>query len=95
MQFRLADEGRAFSTRARGARTRSLVLDLLDQHEQVDVDFSDVLMISYSFADEFVGKLFTEHPACAVHIVSMNEEVERTITKSLSNRGIDLPFAVA
>lgn len=56
LTFTLNDFGTTFATRERGAELRGELLDRATG-EEVVVDFAGVTNISYSFADEFLGKL--------------------------------------
>jgi hypothetical protein len=58
-RIRLAEEGSAFSTRARGARLLADIEEraLASAGESIVLDFEGVNHVSYSFADAFVGKL--------------------------------------
>lgn len=92
MTFRLADHGHGFSTRPRGVE----VLALLDQAarpgDTIGVDFSDVLSVSYSFADEFVGKLAERQArgdaSFTATISNVPEPLHRVIDRCLEARGL-------
>ena len=57
LNFVLADHGDAFSTRPRAAELRSAIIRLVGDSSEVCLDFSGVLSVSASFADELVGRL--------------------------------------
>ena len=62
LSLRLADETTGFGTRASGRQVRTKCLNLLgaDLGKPLDVDWTGVPLVSSSFADEFMGKLFLE-----------------------------------
>lgn len=57
LTFFLSDFGHTFATRERGAELRGELLGRLDGAPDVMIDFAGVTNVSYSFADEFLGKL--------------------------------------
>jgi hypothetical protein len=59
MRYRVADHGRVFSTRDRGAQILSDFSSFYDQNgaDTIVLDFAGVLSMTPSFADEFVGEL--------------------------------------
>ena len=59
MRYRLADHGRVFSSRDRGARLLADFVSVYDQHDgsSIIIDFEGVMSMTHSFADEFVGEL--------------------------------------
>jgi hypothetical protein len=94
MYMRLADHGHAFSTRPRGA---ALLADF-EEHaagsSEAIIDFQDVLSISYSFADEFVGALL-ERAAQGAYTFDVRLEhvpvpFRPVILKSLAARGLEV-----
>jgi hypothetical protein len=58
--FSLSDFGRAFATRERGAELRDGLLEQYPDAAEVVIDLAGVANFSYSFADEFFGKLAGE-----------------------------------
>lgn len=88
--FRLADHGSTFSTRPRGVELRSELLDRARSEEDVCVDFSEVLSISYSFADEFAGDLAQAAQdgdlAFTPSFVGASPEVKRVLIRAFENR---------
>ena len=61
IQFVVKDELKAFGTRESGRSARTKILNLMDNgRTAIEFDFSDVSLISSSFADEVFGKLFSE-----------------------------------
>jgi STAS-like domain of unknown function (DUF4325) len=91
--FSLHEHGTAFATRLRGAELADQVLELVPSDGCVEVDFSGVLSVSYSFADEFAGEL-TGAPAAPqspkLCFVGMAPDVERVVRRCFANRGLDL-----
>ncbi len=91
-RFRLHEHGSAFSTRLRGAELAEQVRELVPAAERVEVDFSGLLSISYSFADEFAGELTAKaaaRPAPKLCFVGMAPDVERVVRRCFTNRGLD------
>lgn len=93
MKFALKSFGVVFSTRDRGARMLEAVEPHLARGEHLVIDFADVMSVSYSFADEFVGELL-ERAAAGMYprepaLEHVDAAVYRTIAKSLHNRGLD------
>src|SRR5437660_573753 len=96
MRYDLADLGTTFSTRALGSDVRQEIETLVAQtgrDEPVLIDFADVHLISFSFADEFVGILLSERAAGnlgdrAVLLANANEDVLVPIERSLERRGL-------
>lgn len=84
--FALAEHGTTFSTRPRGVELKAAVDARLDERESVALDFSGVLNVSSSFADEFVGEIGQERP---VMIRGANPEVERVVARVLARRGFE------
>ncbi|MBI4276316.1 STAS-like domain-containing protein [Candidatus Uhrbacteria bacterium] len=50
-----------------------------DVRENVEVDFSDVAVLSPSWADEFITKLSTQYPARVTLLPSNNPSVKATL----------------
>lgn len=89
MTFTLADHGTVFATRARGSQ----MLAALDQVPEI-VDFSRVERVSYSFADEFIGKLLQQihdRGGQAPTLLNMGDEVDHFVSLSLANRSLSAP----
>jgi hypothetical protein len=91
--FQLSDHGTAFSTRAFGAQLLDELIQAADEHTSVVVDFRDVRLVSYSFADEFVGNLATRWQSSelsfAPTLMNVSINPQRIIRRSLANRNID------
>jgi hypothetical protein len=86
MKFSLGPLGSTFSTRPRGAQLREEIQRTAQPGEQVILDFSDVLAVSSSFADEFVGELAT---ARRVEVIGASDEVGRVVRRVLDRRADD------
>jgi hypothetical protein len=56
-RFTLNEFSQTFATRERGAELREELMGRVGEGEEVIVDFDGITNISYSFADEFLGKL--------------------------------------
>jgi hypothetical protein len=90
MQFRLAEHGLVFSTRDRGSRMRAELLEQsAEASGEVTIDFAGVLSASYSFIDEFIGKLVGLIAPNAPMVVNASPMITETIKKSLRRRGLD------
>lgn len=90
LRFRLSDFGSTFSTRPRGIELRDALIQQAGQEATVEVDFEDVLSVSYSFADEFAAGLVQKSAGGSVpfvvHLTGASSEVERVIGRAVSNR---------
>jgi hypothetical protein len=90
MQFSLAKHGLVFSTRDRGVRMRAELLEISHASaEAVTIDFAGVQSATYSFLDEFVGKLAESMAPNAPKLVNLPPMIARTIESSLRRRGLD------
>jgi hypothetical protein len=89
MEYRLAEFGRVFSTRDKGAATLAdFRRKLGETHvESATIDFDDVLSVSYSFVDEFIGEL-VEVAGIAPRLVNVSPATMSTIERSLRTRGL-------
>jgi hypothetical protein len=79
----LKDFGTSFATRERGRELRE---DVVARHggDRVILDFADVTNVSYSFADEFVGKLRSD--GCELECINTVPAVERSIRRAVTRR---------
>lgn len=88
--YRLHERGRTFSTRPRGADMRVALLREAGAAESVELDFSRVLSVSYSFADEFFGSLSASQASgelpFALTVVGASDEVARVLERAATNR---------
>lgn len=92
MRFRLAEHGRAFSTRPRGAALLGVLEGKAHGASEAIIDFEGVTSVSYSFADEFIGELMERADAGRYDFEPALENVapalRRVIRRSLENRGV-------
>ena len=83
--FELGALGRSFATRGRGAELRErLLADATSSHEEVD--FTGVTHVSSSFADEFVGRLITDHQDVDLTLRGLTTDVDRVVQQVLARR---------
>jgi hypothetical protein len=90
MQLRLAEYGRTLATRPLGAR---LCSELVSQADGViELDFSEVLAVSHSFADELLGGLaeLAVRPGkeFEIRLVNASSEVRRVIDQAAELRDV-------
>jgi anti-sigma regulatory factor (Ser/Thr protein kinase) len=83
LRYILKDFGTSFATRARGRELREDVVANVSVGT-VLLDFADVTNLSYSFADEFVGKLSAE--GFELEYINMVGPVERSIQRAVARR---------
>jgi hypothetical protein len=83
--FSLHDFGTTFATRERGAELRDAVLAKSADDSAVTIDCAQVTNVSYSFADEFVGKLSAESEL-DIDLANMAENVGRTVRLAQQRR---------
>lgn len=83
MRYVVKNFGTSFATRSRGRELRD---DLVARagETMIAVDFDGVTNVSYSFADEFVGKLSAE--GVAIECINMVPAVERSVTRAIGRR---------
>jgi anti-anti-sigma regulatory factor len=85
--FSLREFGSAFATRGRGAELREAVLAKSADEPVVILDFTDVTNVSYSFADEFVGKLSSADPdSSKIELVNMAPSVGQIVLRARERR---------
>jgi anti-sigma regulatory factor (Ser/Thr protein kinase) len=92
--LRVADEIKSFGTRESGRLARTKVENLMNGHSiPVDFDFTDVRVISSSFADEVFGKLHSElgtekfNQLCRLQ--NVNSTVVALIDRAIRQRSSD------
>ncbi len=89
-QYRLSDFGSTFSTRPRGVELRNALIQQAAHAAAVQIDFSNVLSVSYSFADEFAAGLVQASAdgsiPFAVDLIGVSDEVARVINRAIANR---------
>jgi hypothetical protein len=83
LRYILKDFGTSFATRASGAQLREDALAQADGGA-LQLDFSDVTNVSYSFADEFVGKLSAA--GVELEYINMAAPVERSVQRAVARR---------
>jgi hypothetical protein len=81
----LADHGRTFATRGRATEMREQVSADLARDGHLVIDFAGVTNITYSFADELVGKLIAENDG-RVEPVNMDPLVASTVARAVERR---------
>ncbi|OMG54698.1 hypothetical protein BJN45_05670 [Azonexus hydrophilus] len=93
--FRVSDETNSFGSRIAGTPLRKKLLNLAKMcpNYPVVIDFSDVALISSSFADELIAKLFVEVGAISFMSRFKFSGVSSTV-KSLIDRAIAQRVAV-
>jgi anti-anti-sigma regulatory factor len=97
MRYRLADASRVLSTRSRGNSMRCELLEKIKAapDETVVIDLDGVLHASYSFVDEFFGKLAVDLGEGFPVLENVPAAVARTIERSLRHRGLDVEKLLA
>ena len=83
-RFSLNEFGRAFASRESGRELRKDVIARAADARAVVLDFADVTNVTYSFADEFAGRLVAEHPfevRCENMAPAVAGPVERAIER--------------
>lgn len=93
--FKLSEEGRSFGSRVAGAPIRKKLLNLANMcpGRKIILDFQDVPLVSSSFADEVVGKLFAELGPVAFTQRFQFQSIEPTV-RQLVDRAIAQRMAV-
>ena len=89
--YKLADKASGTGTRQSGERLRHEIINLYNDAESIiEIDFSEVSVVSSSFADELIGKLVTEYGFSGfTHIFrlrNMNTIVQSIVNRSVSQR---------
>ncbi len=94
MRFEFRQRGDVFSTRERGSRVRAEIVETLrgtEQDEPLLLDFEGVQLISFSFADEVIGRLVQDRAAGelgerAIVVLNASDEVIHPIRSSMERR---------
>jgi hypothetical protein len=91
IHFVLKDQKTGFGTRDAGIRTKNEVLNLKAQtNGKVLIDFEGIGIVTSSFADEFIGKLYAEmgpiNFASAIVLINMNDAVKVIIDRAIVQR---------
>lgn len=84
MMFQMVSYGTTFSTRPRGAELRRIVEETWSD-DTLTLDFTGVLSVSHSFADEFYGEL-RQRRHDEVEFCGASDEVARVLNRALANR---------
>lgn len=85
LHFTLSEFGRSFATRGRGEELRGEGLDRAAPREDIVLDFRDVSKVTYSFADELVGKLMAED-SMGIGLANMTPNVARSVERAVRRR---------
>ena len=92
MMFRMKDETTSFGSRIAGQPVRMKLENLakIGEREKIIIDFSDIPIISSSFADEVFGKLFVKlKPVLFMHkfdFVNISDTVRSLIDRAIAQR---------
>lgn len=89
--YHLLAFGPVFSSRSRGTRVRAPLEALLEQHDELTIDFDGVVSFNYSFADEFLGRLATNLQGCSrprLRVTGTTAAGARTLRACLARRGV-------
>ena len=90
--FRIADEAKSFGSRAAGEvlRRRLENLTRMTSDNRIDIDFDGIPLVSSSFADEVVAKLFVQFGPInfmkRFRIVNADRTVSELVDKSIQQR---------
>jgi len=92
IHFNLKDEAESLGSRLAGRKVRTKLHNLLSCTEsRINVDFSDINLISSSFADEVFGKLFLQLGAIdfgqRVALSKAQSTVKLLVDRAISQRG--------
>ena len=89
-RFKFSEYGTDFGTRDMGAKLRQLIQPLLVSGERLALDFTDVNVVSNSFADECIAKLLQEYSLDALKqqttFCNLKPMAERSILVALQRR---------
>lgn len=90
--FKVADEANSFGSRVAGRPLRNRLANLarMCPTQEVVVDFTDVALVSSSFADELIGKLFAEFGPmefmARFKLVGVSATVQQLVDRAISQR---------
>jgi hypothetical protein len=91
-RYLLVRHGQAFSTRARGEEIRAEIEQMAAASSEVLIDFAGVRSVSYSFADEAIGVIVSEHLAQSSRprpvVIGLTAQAQRVLLGSLAQRGV-------
>lgn len=89
-RFKFSEYGTDFGTRDMGAKLRQLIQPLLVSGERLALDFTDVNVVSNSFADECIAKLLQEYSLDTlkqrITFCNLTSMAERSILVALQRR---------
>lgn len=92
LHVRLADEAKSFGSRAAGEPLRRRLENLarMTTSNRIDIDFDGIPLVSSSFADEVIAKLFVQFGPISFmkrfRIVNADETVSELIDKAIRQR---------
>jgi anti-sigma regulatory factor (Ser/Thr protein kinase) len=92
MRFVIADEATSFGSRAAGEPVRRKLLNIarMTNAKKVQLDFKGIPLVSSSFADELIGKLFVEMGPLAFmgrfELTNVESTVRSLLDKAVSQR---------
>lgn len=88
----LSEFGTTFATRPWGAELRAKATDLAGRERHLELDCTGVLAVSYSFADEFAGRLSQGEdasPAVSITIKNASPDVLPVFERAILRRRSD------
>lgn len=87
--------GTSLNSRHLGATIRASAEAVMAQEQEVTIDFSGIMMVSHSFADELLGKLIVQLGATAfqerVHLHNVDPEIAPILRFVFRNRTTAAP----
>ncbi|MDO4526373.1 MAG: STAS-like domain-containing protein [Bacteroidales bacterium] len=90
IEFKFSQFGKDFGTREMGAKIREQIRPIIEKNESVVLDFSNVNVVSNSFADECIAKFLLDYTLSQLrnHISfkGLNEMAGRSILVALQRR---------
>jgi hypothetical protein len=95
--YELAQHGTTLATRSFGRELRSELVQQMDGHKHLELDFSGVLSASHSFVDELVARLAEDSKAGCIEfdvaISGAAPDVEAVIRRAVERREVQLAQA--
>src|SRR4051812_37526851 len=96
LDFPVGHFGAFLATRSKAQKAREQLehdIRAAGQGSVITVDFNGVEAMTISFADEFLGKLYTalragDHPAAGVRLTGLNEETREAVDICLERRDL-------
>lgn len=90
MRFEFIKFGESLGTRILGKTIRNEIIERIEEGDKVTFDFRDVNVVSNSFADEVIGKLFLKYDKDFLmkntNFMNVNSFVESVIKKAINDR---------